>query len=111
MPPLWMKSDLLTEIFKAKGVILGSCTVNNTVLRAVSALLEEIKAHKFKGKFGAGFGSFGWSGESPKVISQKLAEAGFKVFQEPLMIKYKPTEEEFEQCVAYGKAFAENLRA
>lgn len=105
------ESDLLTEIFKAKGVIVGSCTVNNTVLRAISALLEEIKAHKFKGKFGAGFGSFGWSGESPKIISQKLTEAGFKVSQEPLMFKYKPTEDEFEQCVAYGKAFAENLKA
>ena len=105
------ESDLLTDIFKAKGVIIGSCTVNNTVLRAIHALLEEIKAHKFKGKFGAGFGSYGWSGESPKVISQKLAEAGFKVSQEPLMFKYKPTEEEFEQCVTYGKAFAENLKA
>jgi flavorubredoxin len=105
------ESDLLTEIFKAKGVIIGSCTVNNTALRAVLALLEEIKAHKFKGKSGAGFGSYGWSGESAKLISQRLADAGMKVTQEPLMFKYTPTADELRQCVEFGKTFAENMNA
>lgn len=104
------ESDLLTEIFKAKGVIIGSCTVNNSVLRAVAALLEEIKNHKFKGKIGAGFGSYGWSGESPKIINQRLADAGFKVEQEPLGFKYVPTGDEYVKCIAFGKAFAETLK-
>lgn len=105
------ESDLLTEIFKAKGVIIGSCTVNNSVLRAIAALLEEIKNHKFKGKLGAGYGSFGWSGESPKIINQRLTESGFKVLQEPLAFKYTPTEEEFAKCVEFGRAFADNINA
>lgn len=102
-------SDLLTEIFKAKGVLIGSCTVNNTVLRAVASLLHEIKAHKFKNKVGAGFGSYGWSGESPKVISKDLETAGLKVPLEPLALKYHPTKEELEQCVEFGDKFAKSL--
>lgn len=103
------QSDLITEIFKAKGVLIGSCTVNNTVLRAIAGLLDEIKGHKFKGKAGAGFGSYGWSGEAPKHISKSLEESGLKVLQEPLSFKYRPTEEELAQCVAFGERFAEGM--
>jgi len=103
------QSDLLTEIFKAKGVIMGSCTVNNTVLRATAGLLDEIKGHKFKGKVGAAFGSYGWSGEAGKIISQKLSEAGVKVEQEPMQFRYRPDESELKQCVEFGEAFAVSM--
>lgn len=103
------QSDLITDIFKAKAVIIGSCTVNNTVLRAIAGLLDEIMGHKFKGKLGAGFGSYGWSGEAPKHISRSLEEAGLKVPMEPLMFKYRLTEDELARCVAYGEKFAEEI--
>lgn len=103
------QSDLLTEIFKAKGVIIGSCTVNNTVLRSIAGLLDEIKGHKFKGKVGAAFGSHGWSGEAPKIIKKHLEEAGIKVPSEPIQFRYVPTEEELQQCVEYGEQFAKAM--
>ncbi len=103
------QSDLLTEVFKAKAVLIGSCTVNNTVLRAIAALLEEIKYHKFKGKTGAGFGSFGWSGEAPKAINRLLGEAGFKTPLEPISFKYTPTVEELKQCRDFGEKLAESI--
>lgn len=103
------QSDLLTEIFKAKSVIIGSCTVNNTVLRSIAALLDEIKGHKYKGKVGGAFGSYGWSGEAAKHISKSLGDAGLKIPMEPIQFKYKPTPDELAQCTAWGKAFAEAL--
>ena len=104
------QSDLITEIFKAKGVIIGSCTVNNTVLRVTAGLLEEIKAHKFKGKLGAGFGSYGWSGESPKIISTALQNAGLTIVGEPLAIKYRASENDLLQCFAFGESFAREMK-
>lgn len=104
------QSDLLTEIFKAKGVLIGSCTVNNTVLRPTAGLLEEIKGHKFRGKLGAGFGSYGWSGEAPKLINASLEAAGVKIPMEPLGFKYRLTEEELRQCVAFGESFAQSMK-
>ena len=103
------QSDLLTDIFKAKGVIIGSCTVNNTVLRPTAGLLEEIKGHKLKGKLGAGFGSYGWSGESPKIISASLEGAGLKIPLEPISFKYRLTESELQQCENFGEAFAQAM--
>jgi len=101
------KTELITEIFKAKAVIMGCSTVNNTVLSSIGGLLEEIKGLKFKNKLAASFGCFGWSGESAKIIGGRLEEAGFKLVQEPIMFRYRPTEEELEQCVEMGEAFAE----
>ncbi len=102
-------SDLITDLFKAKGVIIGSCTVNNAVLRETAGLLEEVKAHKFKGKLGAGFGSYGWSGEAPKNISATLEAAGFKIPLAPLSFKYRITQDEHRQCVAFGESFAQAM--
>ncbi|MCX7921193.1 MAG: flavodoxin domain-containing protein [Clostridia bacterium] len=104
------RSDLITEIFKAKGVIVGSCTVNNGVLSSIATLLEEMKMLRFKNKFAAAFGSYGWSGESPKIINQKLTDVGLKVVQEPIGIKYRPTAEELAQCVEFGAKFAQSMK-
>lgn len=103
------KNDLIVELFKAKAIIAGCPTVNNTILSSMAGLLEEIKGLKFKGKVGAAFGAYGWSGESPKIIGQKLEEAGIKTIQEPIKFKYRPTEEELQQCVEFGEKFADAL--
>ncbi len=104
------KSDLNVEIFKSSAVLIGSCTVNNTVLRPTAALLEELKGLKAKGKLAMGFGSYGWSGEAHKIISDRLAEAGMTICAGPLGFKYKPTAEELEKCVEVGKDIARQLK-
>lgn len=103
------KTDLLTEIFKAKGVIIGSPTVNNIPLSAIVTIVEEMKALKMKGKYCAAFGSYGWSGESPKIITQRMTEAGLKVLQEPLSIRYRPSGEELQKCIEFGASFAKQM--
>jgi len=103
------QSDVLTEIFKAKGVIIGSCTVNNTVLRSIASLLDEIKGHRFKNKVAAAFGSYGWSGEGAKLINKSLEDSGLKIVHEPLQIKYQPTEEELRQFVDMGDRSAKAM--
>lgn len=105
------RSDLNVEIFKATAVIMGSCTINNTVLRPTASLLDEIKSLKVKNKLAFGFGSYGWSGEAHKIISQKLAEAGLTICEEPIGIKYKASPEEIEKCVEAGRKIARQLKA
>ncbi|MCX7749217.1 MAG: flavodoxin domain-containing protein [Clostridia bacterium] len=103
------RSDLLTELFKASGLIVGSCTVNNAALSSIMSLLDEIKALRLKNKMGAAFGSYGWSGEAQKIIQQRLQEAGMKIVEEPLQFKYRPTKDELDQCIQMGERFAGKL--
>lgn len=103
-------TQLMLEVFKAKGVLVGSSTINNGILTSIAAVLEELKGLKFKNKKAAAFGSYGWSGESVKIITNKLEEAKFEVVNQGIKVKYTPTEEELKQCEEFGRDFAKTLK-
>ncbi len=103
------KNDAITEVFKSKAIIMGSPTVNNGILVSVAALLEEIKGLKFKNKKAGAFGSYGWSGEAVKILSQRLGDSGFDVVDEGLRLTWSPDEESKKACRDYGRAFVQNL--
>jgi flavorubredoxin len=73
--------------------------------------IEEMIGLKFTNKVVAAFGSYGWSGESPKILEEYLTKAKFKVLQEPIKVKYMPDENELEQCIKFGRDFAEKMVA
>jgi flavorubredoxin len=103
------RSDLVTEIFKARGVVFGSSTINNGILADAAALLDVIKGLKLKNKIGAAFGSYGWSGESVKIIEARLMEAGIETAAEGIRVQYSPSPEEIKACESFGAAFAEKV--
>ncbi|MHB8158489.1 MAG: anaerobic nitric oxide reductase flavorubredoxin [Desulfocucumaceae bacterium] len=100
------KNDVITEVFKARGVIVGSSTINRGYLSATASILEMIKGLQFKNKIGASFGSFGWSGESVKLIEESLKESGIEVVQEGIKMQYDPEPKDLKACEAFGEAFA-----
>ena len=100
-------SDIITELFRSKGIIIGSCTVNNGYLRSIAGVIDEVRGRKLKNKVGAAFGSYGWSGESPKKIHKELEESGIKMVLDPVSIKYQPEPGELASCIQYGRDFAE----
>ncbi|MCX6308868.1 MAG: anaerobic nitric oxide reductase flavorubredoxin, partial [Bacteroidia bacterium] len=103
-------SDLMLEIFKSKAIMLGSPTVHNGVLYTVAGLLEFINGMKFKNKKAASFGTYGWRDLSSKVIGNALKEAGFEMVLEPISANWRPDDHFLEQCVAYGRKFADLTR-
>jgi flavorubredoxin len=105
------RSDVMVEIFKARAVVLGSSTINRGLLADAAAVLEMMRGLRFKGKIGAAFGSYGWSGESPKVIEERLAEAGVELVAEALRVKYDPTEEDLRACESLGEKVADRISA
>ena len=104
------KNDVITEIFKSKAILLGSPTINKGILVSVAGLLEEIKGLRFKNKKASAFGAYGWSGESVKLISEKLTSAGFEIVDDGLKVLWNPDSESKTQCVEYGKMFVANIQ-
>lgn len=105
------RSDVITEIFRSKALVIGCPTVTRGLLYSIAGLLEEIKGLKFQAKVGAGFGAYGWSGESPKIITDRLAEAGFEIAGEAPKVMWSPDDEALAACRAYGKELAARLRS
>lgn len=100
------KNDVLTQVFKSKGVLIGSPTVNNGMLPQVAALLEEMRGLRFRGKYASPFGSHGWNGGAVDRIGERLEEAGFNVAS-GIKALWKPTEDALADCVAFGQRIAQ----
>ncbi len=98
------KNDAMTEIFKSKAIAIGSPTVGNDILTTVSSYLHFMKELKFKNKKAAVFGSYGWSGESTKVLREALEDAGFTVVEPEMRINWKPTSEDLTQSAEIVQA-------
>ncbi|WP_252230594.1 anaerobic nitric oxide reductase flavorubredoxin [Clostridium sp. ZBS15] len=103
------KNDVIVEAFKSKIILLGSSTINNGILASTASILEMIKGFKFKGKKGAAFGSYGWSGESIKLITEELEKAGITTINSGIRELWTPDEEALERCREFGKNIAEEL--
>ncbi len=104
------QNDLITEVFKSKGVIIGSPTIGNGVLHSVAGFLYLMKGLKFKNKKAATFGCYGWSGESPKILGDMLIQAGFDLISEPLRVQWNPGQENILAAIAFGQYFGENTK-
>ena len=104
------KNDIITEVFKSKAVLVGSPTVNKGVLSSIAGIMEEIKGLAFKNKKAAAFGTYGWSGESVKVLNDLLKESGFTVANDGLKGLWNPDENALQVCAQFGKDFSKEIK-
>lgn len=105
------RNDIVTEIFKAKAIIIGSPTVNNGYLATMAPIMEDIRGMKFQNKIGAAFGSYGWSGESVKLIEEHLEKSGIAKAADGYRAKWQPTPADLEKCRELGKSMASAVKA
>ena len=94
------KNEVMTEVFKSKAIAVGSPTVSNSILSSVAGWLEFLKQLKFKNKKAAAFGCYGWSGESVKILQERLKDAGFEVIDDNIRASWVPTETDLEAVPA-----------
>jgi len=103
------KNDIIVETFKSKIVLLGSSTINNGILSSTASILEMIKGFKFKGKKAAAFGSYGWSGEATKLMTEELEKAGLEIINSGIRELWNPDEEALNRCREFGKTIVEAI--
>lgn len=102
-------SELMSELAHCGAVIAGSPTHNNTVMPMVSAMLTYMKGLRPQNRIGAAFGSFGWSGESPKQIQEILEAMKMELPAEPLRVSFKPKAEDLTAARELGKTIGTAL--
>ena len=105
----WHRSDIVTEVLDAGAIIVGSPTLNNGLFPTIADFLTYLKGLKPQNKIGAAFGSYGWSGEAPKLINEELEAMKFDVVDTPLKLKYVPDEGGIEACHELGRKIAQAL--
>jgi flavorubredoxin len=104
------RSDVMTEVMDARAVVIGSPTLNNNIFPTVSDFLAYMKGLKPKGKIGASFGSYGWSGEAAGVIKSELEAMKFEMIDPVLKIQYVPDPEGLESCIEFGRKIGKAVK-
>lgn len=104
------RSDIVTEILEARGILFGSPTLNNGMLPTMADLLTYLKGLRPKRKIGAAFGSFGWSGEAVKHINAYLEEMGVELVDPGIKVKNVPTHEDYKACAELGVRLAKAVK-
>jgi flavorubredoxin len=97
------RSDVMTEVLDAKAIVLGSSTLNNGMLPRMAGFLMYMRGLKPANKFGATFGSYGWSGEAAALMKTALEEMRIEVIEENLRMKYVPDDQKLAECVELGR--------
>ncbi len=104
------KNDIITEKFKSKAILVGSPTLGGGILSSIAEIMEMIKGLRFKNKKAAAFGCYGWSGESVKVLMERLEKSGFSIINNGIRAMWNPDDESILKCVEYGKEVAELIK-
>ncbi len=100
----------IEDLKNADGIAIGSSTFHYKMLPPMEKFIESLEKAKIKAKIGAAFGSYGWSGEAPVVIAEKLRQLDMNVIDPVLRIQYQPTEKDLEECKRLGKDIANKVK-
>jgi flavorubredoxin len=105
------RGDIFKELLDAECLVIGSSTINNSILPTVSPFLDELVGLKPVNKTAAAFGSFGWGGGAVKTIEDSIAKAGIRNIVPSLAVKWAPDTLELQKCFEFGKEIAQKIQS
>ena len=100
----------IEDLKDADAIAVGSSTFYYKMLPPMEKFIESLEKAGIKARIGAAFGSYGWSGEAPVMIAEKMRELGINVIDPVLRIQYQPTEKDLDECKRLGKDIATKVK-
>lgn len=101
--------ELESLVISSNAILIGSPTINQNTLLPVYKLFALINPLRDKGKLAGAFGSYGWSGEAPKIINEAMKNLKLKVFDETYSFKFLPSGKKEEMLREFGQQFAKRF--
>lgn len=102
-------SEQIALVDGASGIMIGSPTINQDAVEPAWNLLAHVSAIINRGKVGAAFGSYGWSGEGVDMLTDRLKQLKFHTIP-GLKFNFVPSEEELKQGEEFVKEFLSKLK-
>jgi flavorubredoxin len=103
------RSDIIEEMLEAKGILLGTPTLNNGMFPTMGDFLTYMKGLRPVGKVFGLFESYGWGGGALKEMRKHLEEGKFEVWDKELRVQFLPDHKELDSAIQLGKDFAKRV--
>lgn len=105
------ESDIIRDVFKYKGLIIGSPTYNNKLYPAVESVVTSLQNRNLKNRYFGYFGGFSWSDASERLLKSFAEEMNFEVVASPVVIKQGMLDEVYEKANNLGMMMAKKLNS
>jgi flavodoxin short chain len=100
----------MNDLKDADAIALGSSTFWYKMHDAMDKFITRLEKEGIKGKVGAAFGSYGWSGEAPIQIADRMRAMGMKVIDPVLRVQWQPDDKDLKECERLGKDIAKAMK-
>jgi anaerobic nitric oxide reductase flavorubredoxin len=103
------RSDIIAEMLDARGILLGSPTLNNGMFPTMGDFLTYLRGLRPKGKIFGLFGSHGWGGGATKEMRRHLEMEKFEIWEKELAVQFVPNSDELSSAIQFGREFAKKV--
>ncbi len=103
-------SYLIDDVWRYRGVILGSCAYNTQMFPTVERLTTELLHMGVKNKALGLFGSYSWNGGGVRNLKAFAEQIGWPLVADPVDVFGTPTPEKLAACDAIAQGMATVLK-
>lgn len=102
-------SYIQTEMWRYRGIILGSCTYNNSLFPPMKNLVGILEENKMQNHTIGIFGSYSWSGGAVKALNEFADSQKFDRIPTVVEAKCSAKGDDLEACKQLAREMAEDL--
>jgi flavorubredoxin len=104
------ESFIINEIWRFKGVMLGTCTYNNGIYPPMENLIINLAHKGLPNRVFGVFGSYGWSGGGVKGIVDYIQKNKWTLIDEPVEVQFSAKAADYEKLRHLALAMARAVR-
>lgn len=101
--------ELRDLLERSDALVVATPTINRDAPPPVWQALSLLSTVTPRGKVGAVFGSYGWSGEAVKMVEERLAGLKYQLPVSGVHFRFKPTDEDQQACRQFGEKVGEAI--
>jgi flavorubredoxin len=103
-------SDMMTEVLEARGILIGTPTLNSRMLPTVAAATTYMAGLRPRNRLGLAFGSCGWGKQGVTGVVAAIEGMGWEQPVDPVAIHWVPGEEDLAAARQAGAQFARAIK-
>jgi flavorubredoxin len=102
-------SVAIKEFWKARGCLVGTPTLNNTMYPLVVEFMTHLRGLMPTNRIAGAFGSYGWGG-GVKEAYEEFNRMGFEIVEPGFQGLYKMSDKDEKPCYEFGREFAKKVK-
>ncbi len=103
-------SDIMTHVLEARGILIGSPTLNARMFPSVAAAVTYIAGLRPLNRLGLAFGSYGWGKQGVRDAADAMKQLGWAMPVEEVGVQWVPGADDLARARDAGARFARAVK-